>query len=185
MTERWQEGRPGERDGEALGDATEALERSRLRAPEVSWALREVNRAAADVDHELAGRLDLRALDYTAMGHLMGAPATLGPAELSARLGISTGSGTELVDRLERAGHLRRRRNDRDRRRVGLEPTESAVADILGELGPLFAALDALAEDFSPEEQEVIARYLRSAAQRMRAFGAAGGSTAPQRGDRL
>lgn len=158
MTEQWQ------------GDDTETTERSRLEAPELSWALRELNRAAADIDHELAGRLRMRPLDYAAMGHVMNAPSALGPAELSARLGISTGSATELVDRLERAGHLRRRRDERDRRRVALEPTESAVASILGELGPLFAALDALADDFEPQEQEAITRYLRTAAQRMRAF---------------
>lgn len=141
-----------------------------MRAPELSWALRDANRAAADVDHALAERLHLRALDYTAMGHLMGAPEPLGPAELSARLGISTGSATELVDRLERAGHVNRRRDDRDRRRVGLEPTDAAANEILGELGPLFAALDTLAAEFSPPEQEIIAGYLRAAAQRMRAF---------------
>lgn len=139
-------------------------------APELSWALRDANRAAADVDHALAERLHLRALDYTAMGHLMSAPEPLGPAELSARLGISTGSATELVDRLERAGHVHRRRDDRDRRRVGLEPTDSAANGILGELGPLFAALDTLADEFTPAEREIIARYLRAAAQRMREF---------------
>ena len=141
-----------------------------MSAPEVSWALREVNRAAAEVDLALARRLDLRVLDFAAMGHLMSAPTPLGPAELSVRLGISTGSATELVDRLEQAGHLKRHRDARDRRRVDLQPTESAVRDILGELGPLFTALDALADDFTPGQQEAITRYLRAAAQRMNTY---------------
>ena len=173
MTERWQ------------GDAVEAHERSRVSAPEVSWALREVNRAAAALDHDLAERLELRRLDYTAMGHLMSAPSPLGPAELSVRLGISTGSATELVDRLERAGHLQRHRDVRDRRRVTLEPTEAAVGRVLGELRPLFASLDALAEDFTPAEQDAIARYLRAAAQAMSGYGgrpATGSARARQEG---
>jgi DNA-binding MarR family transcriptional regulator len=152
------------------GDEVEESERSRVSANEVSWALRHVNRAAADVDHSLAGALNLRALDYAAMGHLMSAPAPLGPAELSMRLGISTGSATELVDRLERAGHLQRRRDSRDRRRVDLQPTESAVRDILGELEPLFTALDALADGFTPAQQETLTRYLRAAAQCMHKY---------------
>ena len=94
----------------------------------------------------------------------------LGPAELSARLGISSGSGTELVDRLERSGHLLRERHPHDRRRVALRPTESAVTDVLAALGPLVAAVDELADEFTPDEQETITRYLRAAARRLLEF---------------
>jgi DNA-binding MarR family transcriptional regulator len=97
-------------------------------AHELSWLLRAVIRASAEVDDDLARRLKLRPLDYAAMNHVMTSHQPLGPAELSARLGISTGSGTELVDRLERSGHLHRRRHPSDRRRVSLHPTETAVA---------------------------------------------------------
>lgn len=159
MTERWQ-------------DEVEGRERKRVSAPEVSWAVREVTRAAAEVDQALARRLRLRGLDYDALGHLMDHPGAFGPAELSARLGISTGSGTELVDRLERAGHVERHRHPQDRRRLTLQPTDSAVGAVLGELAPLFGALDALAAELDPAEQAVVVRYLRSAADRMRAFAA-------------
>ncbi|CAA9354351.1 MAG: Transcriptional regulator, MarR family [uncultured Frankineae bacterium] len=53
----------------------------------------------------------------------MTSSAQLGPPELSARLGISSGSGTELVDRLEQAGQLVRQRDTEDRRRVLLQMT--------------------------------------------------------------
>ena len=94
----------------------------------------------------------------------------LGPAELSARLGISSGSGTELVDRLERSGHLLRERHPHDRRRVALRATESAVADVLTALSPLLAAVAELADDVTPDEQETITRDLREAARRMLEF---------------
>ncbi len=158
MTERWQ------------ADAVEAGERERVQAPEVSWALREVNRAGADVDHALAQRLRLRAIDYAALGHVMEQQDLLGPVELSTLLGISTGSGTELVDRLERAGHLRRDRHPQDRRRLVLHATDSAIGQVLGELGPLLRTLDALASDLTEEEAAVVSRYLRAAAQRMRDY---------------
>jgi len=148
----------------------EARERALVSAPELSWALREAIRVAGEVDVALARRLHLRLMDNMALGHVMNSDDALGPAELSARLGISTGSGTELVDRLERAGHLERHRDSRDRRRVSLRAAPASVQSVLNELAPLFASLDALTEDFSPAEQDVIARYLRAAAARMRNY---------------
>jgi DNA-binding MarR family transcriptional regulator len=151
----------------------EVRERGQVTAAETSWALREVTRLSAEVDVQLAHRLSLRPLDHAALGHVMSAPAPLGPAELSARLGISTGSGTELVDRLERAGHLERRRDPTDRRRVALHASPSAVASVLQELAPLFASLDALEDELTAQEQAVVVRYLRASADRLRAFLAA------------
>jgi len=150
--------------------SVEERERARVSAPELSWALREVSRLSDEVNSELARRLNLRQLDHAALGHVMTSPLPIGPAELSARLGISTGSGTELVDRLENAGHLERHRDPRDRRRVALHASDDAIARVLGELAPLFSAVDAVADSFTPEQQQVIIRYLRAAAAEMRAF---------------
>lgn len=158
MTERWH------------GEEVEGRERARITAPEVSWSLRELLRATAEVDHALAQRLGLRALEYDALGHLMDEPGALGPVELSSRLGISTGSGTELVDRLERAGHVQRHRHPQDRRRLTLQPTASAVGQVLDQLAPLLADLDLLAAELSDQEQALVARYLREAARRMHRF---------------
>ncbi len=148
----------------------EARERALVSAPELTWALREVNRLAGELDVALARRLNLRLLENMALEHVMTAETPIGPAELSARLGISTGSGTELVDRLERAGHLERHRDTHDRRRVALHASPAAVGSILEELTPLFAQLDSLEEDFTPEERDAIIRYLRAAAGRIRNY---------------
>ncbi len=151
----------------------EGTERSRMQAHELSWALRAVVRATADVDRTLAGRLGLRPLDYAAVNLVMTSEEPLGPVDLSARLGISTGSGTELVDRLERSGHLHRERHPSDRRRIVLRPTPEAVTRILGTLEPLFGALDGLAEEFTPDEQAVVGRYLRDVEARLERYRAA------------
>ncbi len=151
-------------------DRAEAVERGRMSAEELSWALRSVNRASVSLDHALATRVGLRHLDYAAMGHIMDQEGTqLGPAQLGQRLGISTGSATELADRLEQAGHISRTRDVQDRRRVSLVPRGEAVGRILGELGPLFVALDDLSLEFTEAEREVISRYLRGAADRLAA----------------
>ena len=144
-------------------------ERRRVTASEVSWAARGLQRAQEELERALAARLRLRALDYVAMTHLLAADPPLGPVELASRLGISSGSGTELADRLERAGHLHRRRAPDDRRRIVLEPDEASVARMLGELAPLFRELDGLADSFAPEEQAAIIRYLTAATDKVRA----------------
>lgn len=159
-------------------ERAEAVERARVTAQELSWALRSTNRAAAEVDHALAARIGLRDLDFAAMGHVMSQEGTpLGPAELGHKLGISTGSATELADRLERAGHISRTRDDKDRRRVSLVPENDSVERILGELTPLFDSLDNLTHRFSAVEQQAIARYLRLAAQELTDYAAALGRT--------
>ena len=94
--------------------------------------------------------------------------AHLGPAELGHRFRISTGSATELADRLERSGHISRTREGTDRHRVQLVAQQHAVGRILGELGPLFVDLDNLSQEFSAEEQAVIQHYLRGAGDRLR-----------------
>jgi len=55
---------------------------------------------------------------------------------------------------------------------VVIQPVPAAVQRMLGELAPLFADIDELAETFTDAEQQVVARYLRSAARRMRDYAA-------------
>ena len=138
-------------------------------ASEVSWAVRALQRAQGEFDLYLAQRLGLRALDYSAMTYLMQAQHPPGPVELAGRLGISSGSGTELADRLERAGHLHRRPAAGDRRRVVLEPDDDSVARIVGELTPLLNDLEQVAARFSDEERATIVRYLTAVTERTHA----------------
>ncbi len=142
-----------------------------MSAAELSWSLRAVNRASTEVDQALAVRLGLRLLDYAAFAHVMSAESDpIGPAELGHRLGITTGSATELVDRLERAEHITRHRAESDRRRVSLVAQEHSIRRALDELSPLFESLDELATEFDDAEQAAIHRYLREARDRLSRF---------------
>lgn len=145
-------------------EEVERVERTRVDVGEVSWALRAFQRAAADLDRALAAHLSMGLLDYTAMGHLMDADEPVGPTAMATRLGISSGSMTQLLDRLEQAGHVRRKPDTTDRRRVAVVVTDSGVRDTLAPLAELFVALDELAATFVPAEQAAIAGYLRHAA---------------------
>lgn len=123
-------------------------------------ALRLLQTALTDAELALARRMRLNVTDLAAMAHLSFAERPLGTGELSGRLGLSPGATTELVDRLERAGHVLRHRDEADRRRVRLTPSPDATAEVLRRLGTLFEALDGILDDFSDEERATVQRYL-------------------------
>lgn len=140
-------------------------------AAEVSWALHKLLVASATVDVVLGQQLDLSPSDYQAMKHLMTSTAPLGTVELGALVGLTSGSATGLVDRLERAGHLRRHRDTHDRRRLILEPTAEAIQNASQHLQPLDDQLQALVETYSEQERKIIARFLREATDAYHAYG--------------
>lgn len=123
-------------------------------------ALRRLQSAMADADAALARRMAMHPTDLAAMAHLGLAPEPVGPGELAHRLDISPAAATELVDRLTAAGHVERHRDLADRRRIRLEPSETAMRDVLGRIAGLMAALDEAARAAPPEERAAIARYL-------------------------
>lgn len=122
--------------------------------------LRRLQTAMTEAEAALAARLGIGPTDLAAMTHLTFAGEPIGPRELSGRLGITPGATTELVDRLERAGHLERRRDTVDRRRVQLHASAATLAEVAGELGPLLRALDGAAAALDDHDRAVVVGYL-------------------------
>lgn len=133
-------------------------------------ALRALGSASTDAAGALARRMAMHPTDLAAMSHIAYAPEPLGPRELSARLGITPGAMTDVVDRLESAGHLLRRRDTTDRRRVQLVPTEAANEQVRTQLAELLDALDAITADFTAPERAAIRRYLDRARESYQGF---------------
>ena len=104
------------------------------------------------------GRTDVRALvaimDAARRGQALTA-GTLGQA-----VELSSASVTALVDRLERAGHVRRVRDPADRRRVVLEMTATAVAAGTAFFGGLQRDLVAAMDGYSDADLAVVRRFL-------------------------
>lgn len=88
------------------------------------------------------------------------AGAALTPGRLGVELGLSSGATTAAVDRLERLGHLHRRRDDIDRRRVTLHHGDTGAEVGRAWFGPLARRLDGVLADYSPEELAVVRRFL-------------------------
>ncbi|MGY1741197.1 MULTISPECIES: MarR family winged helix-turn-helix transcriptional regulator [unclassified Blastococcus] len=109
------------------------------------------------LDHRL-GRTDVRALVAVMDAARRGEALTAGG--LGAAVDLRSASVTALVDRLERAGHLRRVRDPQDRRRVVLEMTEEALAAGGEHFGGLAADLVEAMRGYTDEEIGVVARFL-------------------------
>lgn len=130
------------------------------RLEELSREMRLMSSFDALFSQAVAERVGMHSTDIETMDLLN----TLGPmtaGELSQRTGLTSGATTRLIDRMERAGYVRRRPDERDRRCVIVEPVE----ENLGELGKLF---EPLAEGLlgrwsklSDEELDVIIDFVR------------------------
>jgi len=116
----------------------------------------------------LARRLGLGATESAALAHLARS-GTLTPRQLGRLLFLTSGGVTALVHRLERAGHVTRESHPTDRRSSVLRATPAILerGDELGE--PLAQALDAVSARRTPQECEVIGRYLEEVLEVMAA----------------
>jgi DNA-binding MarR family transcriptional regulator len=95
-----------------------------------------------------AAQLGLHVTDLRCINALEGGPLSAG--EIGARLSLTSGSVTALVNRLERGGYIARVDDPKDRRRVvvALTPRFRAEADrIYGQLGAAIAAVFAHTDD--------------------------------------
>jgi DNA-binding MarR family transcriptional regulator len=104
------------------------------------------------------GRTDVRALVAIMDAARRGQALTAGA--LGSTVGLSSASVTALVDRLERAGHVRRVRDPQDRRRVALEVSDAAMAAGAEHFGGLQRDLVGAMDGYSDEELAVVRRFL-------------------------
>ncbi|MEO7125688.1 MAG: MarR family transcriptional regulator [Nakamurella sp.] len=136
----------------------------------VGNAVRSLIRAGRGMQSAMARQLAMGDTDLAAMDELVTSPTPLGPVELGRRLGIRSASATVLVDRLEAVGHLHRHPHPSDRRRVVLEASESAVAEVRGTLTPMLMSMGQIAERLDPHDAEVVLAFLREVTTAMNDF---------------
>ena len=86
-------------------------------------------------------------------------PMTAG--ELAARTGLSSGAATRLIDRLERAGYVRRCPDAADRRRVVVEPCMDNLEELIAIFQPLIDGMNELWSSFDEDELDVIIKFIR------------------------
>ncbi|WP_133917818.1 MarR family winged helix-turn-helix transcriptional regulator [Streptomyces sp. NBC_00582] len=134
--------------------------RSRL-LDELSVVSRRYVASYALFNQALADRLGLHPTDLQCLNLLTLEPEPVTAGRVAELTGLTTGSATRLVDRLERAGYVRRERDAVDRRRVLVAPVPERIAEfgrmwerLGGDRSPLFA-------DLADAELGVIVRHMR------------------------
>ena len=84
----------------------------------------------------------------------------LTPGRLAALTGLTTGSVTGVIDRLERGGFVSRERDGVDRRKVRVVPVPEAAARLAAEWHDNLFQLDTVLKRRDRAELEVICRFL-------------------------
>lgn len=108
----------------------------------------------------VADQLGLPITDLACLGALRDRRrATAG--ELATELGLSTGAVTRVIDRLHRAGFVRRLRDPRDGRRVIVELVPEAEGSVIGLFAGQAAQITESAADLSDHQLRFLLGYVR------------------------
>lgn len=91
-------------------------------------ASRRIYRAIDAIDYAISGRLGIHRNDLRALNLLEDGPLT--PRIIGDSIGLTSGSVTALIDRLEKAGLVERRPSETDRRSIEIGITQHRYAEI-------------------------------------------------------
>ncbi|MDQ6753549.1 MAG: MarR family transcriptional regulator [Actinomycetota bacterium] len=105
----------------------------------------------------------LHRTDMNALAFLVQASRTsdvVTPGRLGDALNLSSPATTALLDRLDRAGHVRRQRDGADRRQVQVVMTDQARRLGSSLFSPLASRLAAALDGYTPEERRFAERFV-------------------------
>ncbi|MBA3870481.1 MAG: MarR family transcriptional regulator [Anaerolineae bacterium] len=111
----------------------------------------------------VADKVGLHSTDNECLDFLiLNGPSTAG--QLAQYTGLTTGAITAMVDRLIKAGYVRREHSEQDRRKVLVIPDEEKIYKEISPYSmPMGEALVSLCAEFSDDELAVIARFITKA----------------------
>jgi DNA-binding MarR family transcriptional regulator len=135
-------------------------------ADQALYAMDRMIAAAQFGQQDIARGLGLNVTDLTCLGFLIEASAageSLVAGDLAERARLTTGAVTGVLNRLERAGYIRRTADPDDRRRVYVVMEETAQERILEVYGPFYQRLAALFGDYDADEIAVLADWFTRA----------------------
>ncbi|MGW2659048.1 MarR family winged helix-turn-helix transcriptional regulator [Streptomyces sp. NPDC001478] len=128
--------------------------------------LRRMNGEFNRITHAFAQTQGLHATDVQALIAILdaerGTDGAMTPGRLREQLDLTSGAVTACLDRLERAGHIRRVRDTGDRRVVHLHYAAPAKRVARDFFQPLAAGTEAARRQFDADELRVVVRFLES-----------------------
>jgi len=124
--------------------------------------IRKIGAQSVLISQTVADRVGLNPTDLECLDLLsMAGPTTAG--QLAAHTGLTTGAMTAVLDRLERAGFVRRRRDAHDRRRVLVETLPGSVEVIQPFYTRLARDMERLHAQYNNEQLGLVLNYMSRA----------------------
>ncbi|MFI8829207.1 MarR family winged helix-turn-helix transcriptional regulator [Streptomyces sp. NPDC053431] len=145
--------------GDGQGRQAAAEHESSADPQKFAVALRRTIGETNRLVHGFAIAQGLHPTDIHALSFVLDHPDTATPGLLKDHLGLTSGAVTACLDRLEKAGHIRRSRADGDRRVVRIHYVPSARAVARSYFLPLAQAAGRARDRFTEEELAVVQRY--------------------------
>jgi DNA-binding MarR family transcriptional regulator len=118
--------------------------------------------AASEFNEGLAKKLKLSRTDTRCL-ELIGRLGPLTAGRLADESGLTTGAVTFILDRLEEAGMVTRRRDTEDRRRVGVEMVPAAQERLQCLQQPVAEEMRQVAQRFKADELAIVRDFMRQA----------------------
>jgi DNA-binding MarR family transcriptional regulator len=136
---------------------------------QVTGSLRALSTEIDRLDQAAADRYGLNRTDMRALD-IIGRAGPLAPTDLARLLGFTTGGVTTVLDRLERAGYIRRRPAAADRRRLVVEATAATAARDAEVFGDLIRQTSDLLACYTDQQLQVIDDFLTRTRQLTAAY---------------
>ncbi len=127
--------------------------------------LQEIRRFLANAilfNQHLADELGVNATDYQVL-NLLDLHGFAKPGELARLTGLTTGGVTVALDRLEKAGFVRRERNPADRRSVIIRPVVGKMRKIVELYKPVITAMQKVVSAYDLDDLTTITEFFRRA----------------------
>jgi DNA-binding MarR family transcriptional regulator len=138
---------------------------SRKQLEHLGGALRRICEQTALTREMVANHFDLQRSDRVGFDFIFSRGGTCTAGELSKGTGLTTGSTTALIDRLEKGGYVAREPDQNDRRRQIVRIRQQVFAHCEALYEPIRAEMFALWSSYSVEDLEFVAEFIARSAQ--------------------
>jgi DNA-binding MarR family transcriptional regulator len=122
---------------------------------------RELSTRTVIFHHLIGERLGLNPTDHKCLDVIIRTKTPMTASQLAEETGLSTGAITGVVDRLEKAGYVKRKRDQNDRRLVFIKVlTDRALVKLSPIFDPIKQASRNLYSKYSDEELAIILDFV-------------------------
>lgn len=143
-----------------MNEPTSSESRRELLRERVGMGMLDMLRRAEEIRDLAAKREGLHSTDFACIAYLAELSGPVNAKSIVSRLGLKSGSGTALLDRLEKAGYVHRLPNPDDRRGVLIELDRAAAAEPIERYRQMQDSYRCVTNGFTDEELAVVARFL-------------------------